>query len=222
MTAVAAPPHGSDHRENVNVGDLLHVPLAALGHEVEHDEIATDGDVFLADGGQTERAVLARIGLGPHAEERVIEQTNGARQRARLRNSSERQVSRDAFAQDGEPMGELDHALELLLVAANAPVRVIQVLPPPGTIHTHGLDVPERIGTDSHVLPGGRDDERTDTLERRGIDHGPAWADVREPSPATASRNRRTVDGRPSERHLSIASAATVPFKSPRTNTQRA
>jgi hypothetical protein len=118
-------------------------------------------------------------------------------------------------------VGELDHALELLLVAANAPVRVVQVLPPPGSIHTHGLDVPERIGADPYIRPSGRDDERTDTLERRGIGHGPAWADVREPSPATASRNRRTVDGRPSERHRSIASAATVPFKSPRTNAQK-
>src|SRR5438067_2603986 len=65
--------------------------------------------------------------------------------------------------------GKVEHAIELLLSPSLAPTRVVQVLPAPGGVGAHGLDVAVHRWTDPHVGPGRRDGERAEALDSVGI-----------------------------------------------------
>src|SRR5262245_13984354 len=60
---------------------------------------------------------------------------------------------------------EPEHLVELLLIAPQAPLFVVQVLPPARRIRAHCLDVAEGIRADPYVLPRRRDDELPDAPE---------------------------------------------------------
>ena len=45
------------------------------------------------------------------------------------------------------------------LVPLAAPLRVVEVLPPPGGVGAHRLQVTVRTSADPDLLPGGRDDQ---------------------------------------------------------------
>jgi NUDIX domain-containing protein len=64
-----------------------------------------------------------------------------------------------------QPARELDHLVELLLIAAGPPLRVVEVLPSAGRVSADRLDVAHRMRTDPDLLPGRRDDELADALE---------------------------------------------------------
>jgi hypothetical protein len=68
---------------------------------------------------------------------------------------------------------ELEHAVELDPVLLEPPGLVVQVLRAASSIPSGGLDVTVGEGTDPHLGPGGRDDERVDAGACRGI-HSPA------------------------------------------------
>jgi hypothetical protein len=55
---------------------------------------------------------------------------------------------------------------ELLAVTLFSPQLVVEVLGPALAVYAGGLDVPERIGGDPDVLPGRRDLQRADSLQR--------------------------------------------------------
>jgi hypothetical protein len=130
--------------------------------------------VALLDRGQSVRSVLLGVILGAHPEEPDVEQSDGARQDALSRKAIECEVAgaRPAQAMEGSP--ELDHVLELGLVPALPPGRVVEVLLASGRVCPHGLEVAVRDRTDPHVLPRGRDHQPPDTFEHVRFRHPPA------------------------------------------------
>ena len=90
------------------------------------------------------------------------------------------------------------------------PILVIQVLLPPGRVGAHRLQVAAFVRTDPHVLPGGRDRQRTDPLPRRVVADGLAVrVDVGESAPLPPPRDARSGASHPLERaHRSLPSLA--------------
>ena len=85
------------------------------------------------------------------------------------REVAARQVVLDAGAQLRQRAGEDDHVLELGLVAAGAPARVVEVLLAAALVDAGGLDVAAGIRADPHVLPRGRDHQLVDAGQDLGI-----------------------------------------------------
>jgi len=150
------------------------VLLAALAAEGEHDRRALDGGVPVAEGGQAERPVVARVLLVAHADERGLEQADHGRHHLPPGQAAARQVFVRARADDGQRLAEGEHAAELGLVADGAPARVVPVLLAAARVAPRGLDVAERVATDPDAPPGGRDDQRLDARQRGAVAHRPA------------------------------------------------
>ena len=113
------------------------------------------------------------------------------RTRSRPRSSCARQRSVCA-RRAPECDGELEHPIELLAVAAPTPGIVVEVLPPPRRVRPDCLQVPQRVGTDPDVAPGGRDGERADSLELAHVSNwAPVFAAILEAAPSPAARDPR-------------------------------
>ena len=79
------------------------------------------------------------------------------------------QVVRGGRPQPGQRVGEPEHVPELLGVALLPPEPVVEVLEPALAVGARGLDVAERVRRDPDVRPGGRDPQRPDPVQRRGV-----------------------------------------------------
>ena len=154
---------------------------------------------------EPEGLVLLCVLLRADAEEAAIEQACCAREHALARDLAQAQVLGGDSAEVRELAGEVDHLVELLLVAPQTPLRVVDVLPPPSRVGAHRLDVAHRVRADPDVLPGRRDDEFADALEDLGLfDPLAVLVQVLEPSPAPAT-------GEPGPRTVRFASAFAMP-----------
>ncbi len=105
-----------------------------------------------------------QISLGPDAQGRIVEKSERDGESALLRLPLLRERPGDLGSGTRKGGREIERTHELPAVPRHTPQRVIQVLPAPGTVDPHGLDVRERVGRDPHVLPGGRDHEIVDPL----------------------------------------------------------
>src|SRR5581483_8923433 len=178
------------------VDDRLDAPLAALGDEVERHHVALDADVSLADRRQPVVLVLLGVALGADAEEAEVQQTHRARQHAVAVEVRPGQPL-GALAPDcGESAGELEHVVELLAVAPLPPGRVVQVLPAPGGVGAHGLQMAVLVGADPYVGPRRRDGQRPDAGDRLSFGNArPVAVQIHEPSAGLAARETRVVAG---------------------------
>ena len=79
------------------------------------------------------------------------------------------QVGGDVLAQAGQRVREVDHVVELLLVAAPAPGVVVAVLLAPGGVEAGRLQMAVGIRADPHVAPGGRDRQLADARQVRRV-----------------------------------------------------
>jgi hypothetical protein len=147
--------------------DLVH--LAALPAEAELHRPARDLGVAVAEGGETERPVVARVFLVADANERGLQELDDGGQDAAAREPAVGEVFLEAGTDEGQGLPEGEHAAVFRLVAHGAPPRVIAVLLAAAGIAGRDLDVAEGVRADPHVRPGGRDDERTDAGERAGV-----------------------------------------------------
>ena len=123
--------------------------LAALGAVVEHHAavLGVERDVLLAHRREAEGLVLDRVLLGADAEEAAVQQPHRAGEDAlasQLVGGGEIRV--DVLAQPRQRAREADHLLELLAVAARAPLRVVEVLLAAGGVDPGRLQVAARVG----------------------------------------------------------------------------
>ena len=80
-----------------------------------------------------------------------------------------RELALHALAHQRQRAREVDHRVELLLVAPLAPPVVVAVLLAPAGVDAGRLDVAHRVRADPDVLPGGRDDELGDPRQDLGV-----------------------------------------------------
>ena len=122
-------------------------------------------DVPPLQGGQAERAVGVGVRVAADPEVAQVEQPGGGRGGAGERHPLGPEVLDDPLASPGEPRpGDLD-PVELELVALGPPLRVVEVLPPPGVVGAQRLDVAVGVRADPHVPPRRRDGEGADPLD---------------------------------------------------------
>src|SRR5581483_3752861 len=133
---------------------------------------------------------------GADAEEAEVQQTHRARQHAVAVEVRPGQPL-GALAPDcGESAGELEHVVELLAVAPLPPGRVVQVLPAPGGVGAHGLQMAVLVGADPYVGPRRRDGQRPDAGDRLSFGNArPVAVQIHEPSAGLAARETRVVAG---------------------------
>jgi hypothetical protein len=128
----------------------------------EKCSIALDLHVPVAQRGQTERSVRARVLVVAHPDEGLVEQPHHRGEDLSPGQVARAQVALDLLAQGGEDLTELQHPAELRLVARLAIERMVAVLLAAAGVARGGLDVALRIGADPHVGPGRGDDQRFD------------------------------------------------------------
>ena len=121
---------------------------------------------------------LVRLGvlLAADPEEAEVEQAHRAGQRALARHPLSADVAADGAPQARQPAGELAHRLVLARRPALLPAVVVAVLLAPGFVEPGGLDVADRIGADPDLLPGGRDRQLADPLQRLLVVDPPPFA----------------------------------------------
>jgi len=97
---------------------------------------------------------------------------------------------RDLPAQAGQGVSELEHLVELLLVASLAPAPVVQILLASGGVDARGLQVTLGVGADPHLPPGRGNGQRADALDHLGIrDASPRLvAEAETAAPAAAAQ----------------------------------
>jgi hypothetical protein len=142
--------------------------------------------VLLAHRGQAVGLVPDAVLLGADPEEAAVQQPHRAGEHAPLGQVRRRaQVGGDVLAEGGQRVGELDHVVELLLVAAPAPGVVVAVLLAAGVVEAGRLQVTAGIRTDPDVTPRRRDRQLADAGEvLRLVDEPAVGVVVREAAPA--------------------------------------
>lgn len=136
--------------------------------------VVTQRNVRTQHRREAEGAVVLGVGLAPDPEEAEIEKADRAGEHALASEAVGGEPAARLRPQRPEGGGEVEHALELLAVAPLAPGVVVQVLPPSGRVHSGGLEMAERIGTDPHVRPRGRNRQGADPLELTPVANQPA------------------------------------------------
>src|SRR6266852_387952 len=146
------------------VGDRHRVIDSALAAEAEEQFRTLDLDVALAQGGEAEGAVLARVLVVAHADQRLVEQHHHGGEDLAPREIARAQIAFDALADLGEDFDELEHAAEFRLVARLAVQGMVAVLLAAARIARSRLDVPFGVRAYPDVGPGRGDRERVDPL----------------------------------------------------------
>src|SRR5258706_17021 len=152
-----------DAREAL-VGDRHRVIDAALAAEAEAHFRALDLDVTVAQRGQPEGAVLARVLVVAHADQGLVEEHHHGGEDLPPGEIARAQIAFHALADFREDFAELEHAAELGLVARFAVQRVVAVLLAAAGVARRRLDVALGIRGDPDVRPGGRNYQGLDPL----------------------------------------------------------
>ena len=151
-----------DDAGDAPVADIHDVVDPALAAEGKAQFGASDLDVAPAQRGEAEGAVLARILVVAHADERLVEQHHHGGEDLPAREVARAQVALYALPDLRQDFAEFQHAAELRLVARLAVQGVVAVLLASAVVARGGLDMAFGIGTDPHVGPGRRNRERFD------------------------------------------------------------
>src|SRR6266513_5385722 len=117
-----------DDAREAPVGDRHRVIDSALAAEAEEQFRALDLDMALAQGGEAEGAVLARVLVVAHADQRLVEQHHHGGEDLATREIARAQIALHALADLGKGLAELEHAAELRLVARLAVQGMVAVL----------------------------------------------------------------------------------------------
>jgi hypothetical protein len=147
--------------------------------------------------------VASRVVLSTDAEETPVQEADGAGQDSFAPQPFSREVAGRPSPQLRQVRREVEHSVELLAFAADAPALVVEVLLPTGIVDAGRLQVPKRVGTDPYFAPGWRDCQRSDPGQRLGIlDERSRRVSVLEAAPARPPRDpgSRAIDA-PKPRH---------------------
>ena len=145
-----------------------------LGTKAERDPAAADLDVAFSKSRDSEGLVRLRVAVITDPKPAEIDQPHGDRARPFRRHRLDLHVLRHRLAKCGERVGEAHELGELRRLLGCAVIVVVQVLPAAGGVDAGGLQLRARPGRDPDVFPGGRDRQRLDTLELRGVGDSPA------------------------------------------------
>src|SRR6267378_2233142 len=153
-----------DDAREAPVGDRHRVIDSALAAEAEKQFRALDLDVTLAQGGEAEGAVRARVLVVANADQRLVEQHHHGSEDLAPREVPGAQIALHAFADLGEDFAELEHAAEFRLVARLAVQGMVAVLLAAARVARSRLDVPFGVRAYPDVGPGRRNREGVDAL----------------------------------------------------------
>ena len=187
VVTARAPPLETRHDPvDLGVRHRLHALLVAFGHVGKDDRVRRgERHVFLAHGRQAEGLVLFGVGLAAYAKEAQVEQAQGAGQHPLAREVAGRQgpvggradaaqMGGGRAAHVGQGGGKGQHAVELLSVAAFAPLLVVEVLAAAGGVGAGRLDMTVLVRADPDVVPGRRYGERRYAVEGGGVGDRPS------------------------------------------------
>ena len=116
-----------------------------------------DLDVAVAQRGQAEALVVARVLLVADADQRGLEQAHDGRQHLLARQAAAAQVGVDARADRRQRAAEREHAVELVRVAHARASAVVAVLLAAAGVAPGRLQVALARRADPDVGPGRRD-----------------------------------------------------------------
>ena len=171
---------------------------AALAAELEPERRAVDRDVTAAKRREAEGVVLLRQLVAADADQRALEQPDDRRHHLPPRKSRERDVALDVLANLPQHVAQLDHPLELRVIAVRAKIRMVAVLLASTCIARRDLEMSFRDRADPDVAPRGRDHQRAKSLDVLTLaNDATVRIDVREASadatPADAGQRVRHV-----------------------------
>ncbi|MNE09113.1 hypothetical protein D3C80_1017810 [compost metagenome] len=148
------------------IADADPVVLAALAAKLEGQGGAVHLQMPLVQGGQAEAAVPPRVLGVADADQGDLQQAHRRRQDLVPAGAAQGQVMLHPLAQARQLAGEVGQAVELVAGGVTRPVGMIAVLLAASRIAARGLDMAVRARTDPDVLPGGRNGEGADAVQR--------------------------------------------------------
>src|SRR5258708_3112934 len=163
-----------DPPRNTPVRDSQLELTPALASEKEAHGRSADGYVPVAERGETERSVVARVLLVADPRIRHLEQSHDGRDHLLAGQAWLPKVTSDAPPDSWQGASEADHARKLVCIANRAPCRVVQRLLAAPSVAAGGLEVTPRPRGNPDILPGGRNDEIPDPLQGGVIRDPPA------------------------------------------------
>jgi hypothetical protein len=166
-----------------------------LGPVVEAHPVAVDAHVLAPQRRQPVRVVVAGVLLVADAEQPEVEQAQ--REGEDLLAVQRRRAVQERVepgAQGGQGGAEVEHVVELAVLALGPELRVVPVLLAPGGVVARRLQVGVGGGRDPHVTPRGRDRESRDAPERRRVGHRRAAGAGQRPVPGTGEPGAGSVD----------------------------
>ena len=152
--------------------------------------------MLIAQRGQPERAVGLRVLVIADADQALLEQLHDGCEHLLARQPWPGHVGRRSRSNHRQDRRKCLETIELVAVAARAPLDVIPVLLSSACITSCGLHMSLRIRTDPHILPRGRNSERANASEIGGTADRPAvGARVPEPERAHLAPDAGTIVG---------------------------
>ena len=148
--------------------------LAAFAAELELDRAAVDLDMMMANGGQAEALVVARVLGIADPDERGLEQTHHGRQHPLARQAWAAQVGIHARPDLRQCPREHQDPVELVGIADLPPLLVVAVLLAPARIASGRLEMAARMRADPHGGPCRRDRQPAQPRQLLALgDHAP-------------------------------------------------
>src|SRR5260370_18649029 len=163
-----------DHPRNTPVRDSQLELTPTLASEKEAHARSADGYVPVAERGETERSVVARVLLVADPRIRHLEQSHDGRDHLLAGQAWLPKVTSDAPPDSWQGASEADHARKLVCIANRAPCRVVQRLLAAPSVAAGGLDGTPRPRGNPDILPGARKDHIPAPLQGGGIGDPPA------------------------------------------------
>ena len=169
--------------------------LAVLPAEGETHFRVDHRDVSLRERRDAVRARSFGVAVGARAKSGLVDEPDGERARPVALVALATQISRSSGPDHRKSLGEVKKPVELRLLLRCPVPWVVAVLLPLGGVDARGLDMRARVRRDPDVLPGRRDDERSDASELLRITYlrsgrvDVAEATPPQPSPVSTSRH---------------------------------
>src|SRR5262245_17234534 len=123
----------------------------------------------VAQGGEAEAFVVARISRVADADHRVVKQPDDGGDDALAGETAAPKIDIDCTAKARQRCGERGEARELHFIAASGPARMVAILLAATLVAAGRLEVTLRMGRDPDIAPGRRDDQASDAGKSYGV-----------------------------------------------------
>ena len=147
--------------------------LSALSAKREGDGGAPNAGVAIAEGCEAIGAVLLRVLIIAHADQRSIEQLHDSRQDFLARDTRKSQVAPNSCADTRQRPGKIWKALELREIAMTSPGVMISILLATAGIPAGRLNMAVRGWRNPNTRPSRRDNQRPNSVKVAGFAQQP-------------------------------------------------